>query len=270
MGLLLLLLLLLPSKVRCGARSADGVTRPARLWPLCIPLVVLPAGTFSHLLCIHLLRPEVVRPHLLPDARLGTLGLLMNRRLVGLEPLWPVDAFCLVLEKVCTVWSRHSLLWMTNIVVVLMLLLLLLLVVVMLLLSVLPNLLRVSPLVVMIVVVVNLLVVLLLMPSVVVMRLKLGSSIRLRRPPLLRHSVPGWFLLRISQETFTLTSLGRVLWSEVQLLPATVVHSFRFWGSICIQRLAAFALAWKSLLVQSKCPRLPSRGEIGRQCVRML
>ena len=264
-----LLLLLLPSKVRCGAGSADGVTRPARLWPLCIPLVVLPAGTFSHLLCIHLLRPEVVRPHLLPDARLGTLGLLMNRRLVGLEPLWPVDAFCLVLEKVCTVRSRHSLLWMTNIVVVLMLLLLLL-VVVMLLLSVLPNLLRVPPLVVMIVVVVNLLVVLLLMPSVVVMRLKLGSSIRLRRPPLLRHSVPDWFLLRISQETFTLTSLGRVLWAEVQLLPATVVHSFRFWRSICIQRLAAFALAWKSLLVQSKCPRLPSRGEIGRQCVRVL
>ena len=263
-----LLLLLLPSKVRCGARSADGVTRPARLWPLCIPLVVLPAGTFSHLLCIHLLRPEVVRPHLLPDARLGTLGLLVNRRLVGLEPLHTLDAFCLVLEKVCTVWPRHAwghhtLLWMTNIVVVLMLLLLLL-VVVMLLLSVLPNLLRVSPLVVMIVVVVNLLVVLLLMPSVVVMRLKLGSSIGLRRPPLLRHSVPGWFLLRISQETFTLTSLGRVLGSKVQLLSATVVHSFRFWGSICIQRLAAFALAWKSLLVQSKCPRLPPRGEIGR------
>ena len=259
-----LLLLLLPSKVRCGARSADGVTRPARLWPLCIPLVVLPAGTFSHLLCIHLLRPEVVRPHLLPDARLGTLGLLVNRRLVGLEPLHALDAFRLVLEKVCTVWSRHSLLWMTNIVVVLMLLLLLLLVVVMLLLSVLPNLLRVSPLVVMIVVVVNLLVVLLLMPSVVVMRLKLGSSIGLRRPPLLRHSVPRWFLLRISQETFTLTSLGRVLGSEVQLLSATVVHSFRFWGSICIKRLAAFALAWKSLLVHSKCPRLPARGEIGR------
>ena len=266
---LLLLLLLLPSKVRCGARSADGVTRPARLWPLCIPLVVLPAGTFSHLLCIHLLRPEVVRSHLLPDARLGTLGLLVNRRLVGLEPLHTLDAFCLVLEKVCTVWPRHAwghhtLLWMTNIVVVLMLLLLLLLVVVMLLLRVLPNLLRVSPLVVMIVVVVNLLVVLLLMPSVVVMRLKLGSSIGLRRPPLLRHSVPRWFLLRISQETFTLTSLRRVLRSEVQLLSATVVHSFRFWGSICIQRLAAFALAWKSLLVQSKCPRLPPRGEIGR------
>ena len=276
---MLLNLLLLTSKLWegccccCCARSADGVTSPARLRPH-LPLVVLPARTFSHLLRIHLLRPEVVRTDLLPDAGLGTLG-LMGWRVVCLQPFWPLNTLGFVLKKVCAVWTWHSwchptLLWMTDNVVILLLLLLLLL---LLMLSILPNFLRVSPLFEVIAIVVHLLIVLLLMPtcSTVVVRFKLGPAVRLRGSTLLGHPVSRWFRLRISRrDTFTRPSLRRLLRREVHLLSPTVVHSFWFRGSICIKRLASLGFSRKSLLVQTKCPCLPTRGHIGGQRVAVL
>jgi len=229
----------------------------------------LPAGTFSHLLRIHLLGPEVIRTDLLADARLGSLW-LMGWRVVCLQPFWPLNTLGLVLQKVGTVWSWHSwghptLLWVADNVMILLLLLM------MLLLSILPNFLRVSPLFEVIVVVVHLLVVLLLMAtSTVVVRIKLGPPIRLWGSALLGHPMPRWFKLRVSRDTFTRPSLRRLLRGEVHLLSAAVVHSLRFRGSICIERLAPFSLSRKSLLVQAECPRLPSRGHIGRQCVAVL
>ena len=131
---------------------------------------------------------------------------------------------------------------MTDNVVILLLLLL------MLLLSILPNFLRVASLIEVIVVIVQLLIVLLLVASILVLSLKLGPPVRLRGSALLGHPVSRRFMVRVSQDTFTMPSLRRLLRGEVDLFPATVVNSFWFWRSICIERLAPFSLSRKSLV----------------------